>query len=125
MTDLEPLIRRFLGAYAEADLEAMLALVSDEVVFEHYTGGARSTRAQGKAAFAELARGSAAAFASRSQTIRRLTKGDGCATAEIEFQAVPARDLPNGMKAGVPVTLLGASVYEGRDGVLTRVSDYG
>jgi steroid delta-isomerase-like uncharacterized protein len=125
MTDIEPLIHEFLAAMTAGDVEAVRALIADDVVFEHYTGGARTTRAEGKAAFEELAKGSAEAFASRGWEIRRITKGDGCATFETTMQGVPAADLPNGMKQGVPIALDGVTVYEARDGKITRMSDYG
>jgi hypothetical protein len=64
-------IALYLDAYNRKDVAAMLACLADSVRFEHRAGGRVAASADGKAAFAVLARAGVAAFAERRQTATR------------------------------------------------------
>jgi ketosteroid isomerase-like protein len=121
---MRPLIDRYLDAYNRIDVDAMLAPMHAEVVFENYTAGALSVRTVGIHELRHLAESSRHLFAARHQTITRYAEVDGVAHASIHFQGTFAIDLPNGVRAGQGIALDGRSEYRERDGLLIYVADH-
>jgi hypothetical protein len=123
MTRLPSPIAAYIAAYNAKDVAAMLAQLSEDVVFEAIDGGGVTTEARGKAAFAELAHFAVEAFTSRRQEVTNAITVADTTLAEITYTAVVARDLPNGWTAGQDITLTGASSFRLRDGRITHLID--
>ncbi|MHA7835432.1 MAG: nuclear transport factor 2 family protein [Algiphilus sp.] len=117
------LIMRYLDAYNRFDVDAMMATVHDEVVFQNVVDGVVTAQAEGAPALREMAEQATALFASRCQTIKAFSSvGDG-AMIEVAFEGVPACDLPNGMQAGQRMALEGRSEFAFKDGGIVRIVD--
>ena len=121
---LEDVISRYVSSYNARDIDGMLACVTDDVVFENISNTGQSMRLEGMPAMAQVAELSGNAFSYRRQRIVNLVAGDGKAAAEIEFEGKAAVALPNGVKAGETVQLRGASFFEFRGKLLSRIADY-
>ena len=111
------------------DVPGMIALLHDVIVFENVSNSNGITVTSGKSDFEKLARQTLGVFKSRRQTIRSLTLGERTAAVEIEYEAVPAVDLPAGrnaelLKAGETLQLRGVTVFAFSDGKIARISDY-
>ena len=120
------LIEAYLDAYNRFDIEGMLATVSDDVRFEHHSGGELSVATDGKADFEKLARVGAAMFASRQQFVTELrevgTAGD-TVIADIQFHGEIADDIPDGPGAGTVIEMRGTSEFRFAAGKISRVID--
>ena len=121
---MENLIRQYISAYNRMDVPGMMALLHDVIIFENVSNLSGTTTTSGKADFETLARQSLGVFQSRCQTIRSLTLGERTAAVEIEFEAVLAVDLPNGLKVGETMQLRGVTLFAFSDGKIARISDY-
>ncbi|MFN4225233.1 MAG: nuclear transport factor 2 family protein [Hyphomonas sp.] len=121
---LDETIRRYIASYNDRDIEAMLACVTDDVVFENISNAGGSMRLDGKAMMRQVAEVSGNAFSYRRQRLINLVSGNGKAAAEIEFEGRAAVDLPNGVRAGETVRVRGASFFEFRGPLLCRIADY-
>ncbi|GLQ91444.1 nuclear transport factor 2 family protein [Dyella acidisoli] len=121
---MRALIDRYLDAYNHIDVDAMLATMHSEVIFENYTAGVLSVRTVGAYELRHLAESSRYLFSARHQTITRYSEVDGVAHAQIHFQGTFAVDLPNGIRAGQSIALDGRSEYRERDGLLIYIADY-
>lgn len=121
---MRTLIDRYIDAYNRIDVDAMLATMHSEVIFENYTAGVLSVRTVGAHELRHLAESSRHLFSARHQTITRYSEADGTAHAHIHFQGTFAVDLPNGIRAGQSIALDGRSEYRERDGLLIYVADY-
>jgi len=121
---LDETIRRYCASYNDRDLEAMLACVTDDVVFENISNAGQSMRLDGKAMMRQVAEVSGNAFSYRRQRLINIVTGTGKAAAEIEFEGRAAVDLPNGVRAGETVRVRGASFFEFRGALLCRIADY-
>ncbi|MFH1137633.1 MAG: nuclear transport factor 2 family protein [Pseudomonadota bacterium] len=117
------LVERFLAAYNAFDLDGMMALTHPDIEFRNISGGKVTAAALGAEEFRRLAEQSLGLFASRRQSILTYRGKDEQAFLEIAFEAVPARDLPNGMKAGETIRLNGVSEFTFRDGKILRLVD--
>ena len=121
---MRALIDRYIDAYNRIDVDAMLATMHSEVIFENYTAGVLSVRTVGAHELRHLAESSRYLFSARHQTITRYNEADGTAHAQIHFQGTFAVDLPNGIRAGQSIALDGRSEYRERDGLLIYIADY-
>jgi hypothetical protein len=119
----EEIIRKYINAYNKFDIDSMLALLHSDIIFKNLSGGEMTAQTSGKTELEILARGSAEFFKSRSQSIRSLKILDNKAVAEIDFEAVLARDLPNGLKAGQILSLRGKSEIIFKDGLIISITD--
>lgn len=121
----EDIIQRYVSAYNSRDIPAMLDCVTEDVVFENVSNTGQSVRLEGKTKMAEIAELSGHAFSYRRQRVVNVVAGDnGKAAAEIEFEGKAAVDLPNGTKAGETIHIRGASFFELRGKLLSRIADY-
>ena len=121
---LDEIIRRYIASYNDRDIDAMLACVTDDVVFENISNAGQSMRLDGKTMMRQVAEVSGNAFSYRRQRLINLVSGEGKAAAEIEFEGRAAVDLPNGVRAGETVKVRGASFFEFRGPLLCRIADY-
>lgn len=121
---MRALIDRYIDAYNRIDVDAMLATMHSEVIFENYTAGVLSVRTAGTHELRHLAESSRHLFSARHQTITRYSEADGTAYAQIHFQGTFAVDLPNGIRAGQGIALDGRSEYRERDGLLIYIADH-
>ncbi|WP_077923724.1 nuclear transport factor 2 family protein [Spirosoma sp. 209] len=121
---MEQLIRQYITAYNAMDVAGMMALLHDIIVFENVSNASGITATSGKAEFEALARQSLGVFRSREQRIRSLTLGDRTAAVEIDYSAIVAVDLPNGLKAGQALMLRSVTIFAFSDGKISRISDY-
>lgn len=120
---LPEILQRYLSAYEKKDVEAMLATMTPDVVFEDLPNGHEPTSTNGKEALWTLARQSAQCFSSRRQTVTDAVVAGDRVALQVVFEAVVACDLPNGWRAGQAVRLTGASFFTLRDGLIARVVD--
>lgn len=121
---LDETIRRYIASYNDRDIDAMLACVTDDVVFENISNAGQSMRLDGKVMMRQVAEVSGNAFSYRRQRLINIVTGSGKAAAEIEFEGRAAVDLPNGVRAGETVRVRGASFFEFRGPLLCRIADY-
>jgi hypothetical protein len=121
---LDDVIARYIACYNDRDIDGMIDCVTDDVVFENISNTGQSMRLNGKENMREVAVLSGNAFSYRRQRVINLVTGAGKAAAEIEFEGKAAVDLPNGLSAGDTVKVRGASFFEFRGSLLSRIADY-
>lgn len=121
---MRALIDRYIDAYNRMDVDAMLATMHREVIFENYSAGMLSVRTVGIDELRHLAESSKHLFASRHQTITGYSEAAGVAHAQIAFEGVFAVDLPNGVRAGQRIAMPGRSEFRVLDGLLIHIADH-
>lgn len=124
MSTANDLISTYISCYNKRDIEGMLECVTNDVIFENISNTGQIMKLTGKAAMQEVAELSGNAFSYRRQTLSNLVDAGDKAAAEIEFEGTAAVDLPDGTKAGQTISLKGASFFEFRSGLLSRIADY-
>jgi hypothetical protein len=118
------LTETFIEAYNAFDVDTRVSLMHPECSFQNVSGGEVNACAEGLAQFRELAESSKALFSSRRQTITGYHEEAGTVTVEIAYEGVFRIDIPNGPKAGQTLSLAGRSIYELRDNLICRLTDY-
>jgi hypothetical protein len=121
---LLPVIRAYLDAYNTFDVDAMMACVTDDVRFEHHTGGVCQVATQGRAELEALARQSVPLFASRRQVPMGVRLEGDEVIVDIAFHGEIAEDIPDGPGAGTVIEMTGQSSFLiGANGRIARVID--
>ncbi|MBK7539535.1 MAG: nuclear transport factor 2 family protein [Myxococcales bacterium] len=127
MVDLPAPVARYLAAYNAIDVDAMLATMADDIIFDHVSNATESVRTEGKESLEQLARQTASLMSARTQTVRQAVcqeQGEltRCALL-VDYEAVVAMDLPDGLERGQVLRLRGASFFELRGDLITRITD--
>jgi hypothetical protein len=117
---MRALVDRYIDAYNRMDVDKMLLTVHPNVEFKNISGGVVNASTSGVAELKALAQQSLSLFSERHQDILSFDSG---AVASIAFRAVVASDLPNGLKKGQVLNLLGRSEFEFRDGAISKITD--
>jgi ketosteroid isomerase-like protein len=116
-------VHRFIDAYNNFDIDAMLELLAPDIHFENVSEGKVNAKTSGKADFETLARQSAQLFSFRKQKVKEIRIEGDRAIAEIEFEGVLAQDLPNGWKAGAALNIKGTSAFVFKKGFISSIID--
>lgn len=124
LTVKKELITKYIAGYNAFDVEGMLSVLSDDIIFVNMANGEETHRLQGIAAFRQQAQEATQLFTSRKQTITDWVEADnGAIHLDISYHAILAQDLPNGMKIGQTVTLTGKSVFNFNGTKICQVTD--
>ena len=123
-TKAQLLVEKYIEAYNRFDVAAMLACVQPDVQFEHSTNGDVTVRLVSKEAFESQAIRAAAWFSERTQRITAFRWLNEQAEADLNYFAVTATDLPNGVKAGTTLQFSGRSVFSFREELIAFIQDF-
>lgn len=119
------IVEKYIEAYNNFDTEAMLSLFDTDCIFENYTGNELTASANGLSELRTMMEQSINIFASRKQSVTKLTFQGKIAVAEIDYQGKLKIDLPNGSRAGDDLKLQGRSQFEFENGLIKTLKDFG
>lgn len=118
------IIEHYIGAYNSFDIEIMVKLLHQDILFRNISNGEINTETRGITEFRKLAEQSAKIFSSRCQTITDYSAADDKVEVQIDYEAILAVDLPNGLKVGDKIQLKGKSVFGIFDEKISLIEDY-
>ncbi len=118
------LIEQFIEYYNSFEIEQMIDLFTEDCIFENISNSSGSILCHGKPELQEIASKACALFKERKQTITNWVISKDKVAVEIDYIAILAIDLPNGLKAGDSLRLKGVSIYEFEDGKIKRLVDF-
>ena len=121
--DIRSLVDQYVDAYNRKDVDNMLLGVHSEVEFKNISAGVVNASTKGVAELRTLAQQSLYLFSERHQKIESFELQGPVAVAAITFRAVVAADLPNGLRKGQVLNLSGRSVFEFREGAISKITD--
>ncbi|MCL6604288.1 MAG: nuclear transport factor 2 family protein [Paenibacillus sp.] len=118
------IIENYIEAYNSFDIEIMIKLLHQDILFRNISNGEINTETKGIPEFRKLAEQSAKIFSSRCQTITDYRADDDKVEVQIDYTAILAVDLPNGLKVGDKIQLKGKSVFGILDEKISLIEDY-
>ena len=124
MSDLAALVRRYVDRYNANDVDGMLDCCVDDVVFETITNPGGSLRLNGKDEMREVIEATTRAFRERRHEVVAILVDGQRAAAETLFSGVAAAELGQSIRLGEHISIRGATIFELRDGRLSRICDY-
>lgn len=124
MSAIASLVRRYIDRYNADDVEGMLACCADDVSFETVANLGGASRFDGKEDMRDILSATMRAFRNRCHTLSSLICDGDRAAAETVFSGVATAQLAHDVREGDEITIRGVTIFEARDGRLTRVCDY-
>jgi ketosteroid isomerase-like protein len=122
--EIQAIIESYLKAYNNFDVEGMLAHMHPEVVFENIASGKVTLAIKGIQNFRSQAQEAVSYFTEREQKITCLEISEEEAEVLIDYAAILAIDLPNGLKTGDKLVLKGKSVFTFKENQIIRLQDF-
>lgn len=117
------IVESYVNAYNNFDIDGMTKNLDENIVFENVSNGKVDLRTEGLKSFREQAESAKKYFKQRKQTIESWEFRDSIAMINIDYKAILAIDLPNGLKSGDTLKLKGKSEFEFVDGKIKRIID--
>ncbi|MEH7108950.1 nuclear transport factor 2 family protein [Bacillus sp. JJ1764] len=118
------MVRKYVDAYNSFNVNDMFKLLHDEILFRNISNGQVDTETKGILEFRELAEKSSRNFSSRKQTIINIATIDNQVEVQIDYEGILAVDLPNGLKSGDKLQLIGKSLFGFKEGKISLIEDY-
>lgn len=119
----EQIIKNYINAYNNFDVNGMVADMDPSIRFENINNGEVNMVLNGLPAFIEQAEQAKAMFTSRRQTIKSVKQTADHTEIELVYHAVLAIDLPNGIKKGDELNLTGKSIFKFVGNKITQLTD--
>ena len=117
------LIENYIKAYNNFNITGMTKDLTENVVFENISNGNLELSTYGIIEFTKQAELAKQCFSERKQTIESWQFDDSKVVVEINYEAILAIDLPNGMKTGDTLKLKGKSEFEFENEKIKSITD--
>jgi hypothetical protein len=121
---IEQSIKQYIHAYNNFDIDSMLIRLHPSIVFKSISQGEVDVVTVGRDEFRVQAQKAATYFRQREQLISDLKIHDQRAEVNVDYKAILAIDLPNGMKQGESLELKGRSVFCFENDLIISIEDY-
>ena len=105
------IIRNYISAYNNLDVEGMIKDLAQTIKFQNIVNGELTLEVEGLAAFKKQASEAITYFSQRTQTITSMAHSGEKVEITIDYHAILAIDLPNGLKKGDDLHLSGKSIF--------------
>ncbi|QNF35492.1 nuclear transport factor 2 family protein [Adhaeribacter swui] len=122
-TAREEIIKNYLAGYNSLNIEHMVQDLDEQIVFENIQNGEVTLTLTGLPAFTQQAEQAIAYFSERTQTIKSMNHVGNTTEVEIDYRAILAVDLPNGMKSGEELKLMGKSIFQFTGDRIVQITD--
>ncbi|MGF7073968.1 nuclear transport factor 2 family protein [Mucilaginibacter sp. 3215] len=111
MQQRELIISNYVKAYNNFDVENMLKNLAPSVKFQNISNGDVDMELDGIEAFRSQVEQATKLFERREQVIRSFKHTGNKTEIAIDYNAILAADLPNGLKKGDELNLKGHSIF--------------
>jgi ketosteroid isomerase-like protein len=119
----QQIIGNYIKAYNRFDIEGMLADMHENIVFENISNGEVTLTTKGITQLKNQAEQAGQYFKEREQRITKVEYMGDIVEIDIEYKAILAVDLPNGLKAGDKLELTGKSIFRFKDHKIIELKD--
>jgi hypothetical protein len=116
-------IENYISAYNSFDVEGMLRDLHPEIGFKNISHGETNLSLKGIKAFQQQAEQALSLFSQRKQQIQHINFHQETVEVGIAYQGILASDLPNGMKAGDKIELIGKSIFRFQNDKIIEIQD--
>ncbi|NVK49840.1 MAG: nuclear transport factor 2 family protein [Cyclobacteriaceae bacterium] len=121
----ESLIDQYITAYNNFDVPGMLKVLHQDVVFENYSSGEKTLAIQGIQEIQKQAEQAVKLFEKREISPKKWIHQTRYTEVHLQYHAVLAEDLPDGSKKkGDTISLSGKTVFEFREGLISKIQDF-
>ena len=120
---MQKIIENYIKSYNSFDIKGMVKDLDEDVIFENISNGNVDLRTEGLDDFKKQAESAVQYFEQRNQTIQSWHFDVERVSIDIDYKAILAVDLPNGLKKGETLVLKGKSEFEFKNGKIIQITD--
>ncbi|WP_271784425.1 nuclear transport factor 2 family protein [Aquimarina algiphila] len=117
------MIENYVTSYNEFYIDGMLKNLDRKIVFENMSNGKVDFRTEGILEFKNQAESAKHYFKQRKQIIKSWRFDKQNVIIEIDYKAILAIDLPNGLKTGEILEVKGKSEFKFENGKIRSITD--
>ena len=117
------IIEDYVNSYNNFDIEGMTKNLDQNIIFKNISNGKIDLRTDGLNDFKKQAETAKQYFKTRKQTIKHWEFNGSKVLIYIDYKAILALDLPNGLKTGDTLELKGISEFEFANGKIKSITD--
>lgn len=121
---LTTLVNEYLAHYNAFRTEELVNMFTDDCTFQNVTNSAGIVECKGKAELRSVCQQSKELFQKRKQTVTNWIIDKDKIAVEVDYTAVMACDLPNGIQKGDCISIRGVSVFIFENGKIKQLTDY-
>lgn len=118
------LIETYIQGYNNFDVNKMLSVLNQNIVFENYTNNSLTLKLDGINQFKEQAKKVLSVFSERKQEIEEVITKENNFEVHIKYTATLQVDLSEELKKGDQLNLKGKSVFFFQNNTITKIEDY-
>lgn len=119
----QQLVEAYIEAYNRFDVAGMLGPLHEAVVFRNISNGEVNLTTAGKEQFRAQAEQAKQYFSEREQRVTEWQAAGDEVTVLIDYCAVAAVALPNGLQPGDALAMQGKSVFRFENGQIISIED--
>jgi hypothetical protein len=123
MTDREKMIENYIEGYNQFDIYKMVADFEYHIIFKNIQNDETNMSLIGLEEFKQQAEQAKTYFTTRAMTIKSFKHLDNETETEIDYYAILAIDLPNGLKKGQELNLKGKSIFKFLGNKISELTD--
>lgn len=123
MNHREEIIKNYIDAYNNFDVDRMVRDFDASIRFENITAGRTTLIIEGLENFRVQAEATKKVFLKRKQTIKSFKHSKNQTEIEIIYSALVAADLPGGLRKGDTLNLVGQSVFKFAGNKIVQLTD--
>ncbi len=121
--DYQEIVMHYIHAYNNFNIRGMLKDLHQDILFENVSEGRVNLKTQGIAAFEKQAESAKSIFQKREQQVTNIQANGNTVKVQIDYTGILAVDLPNGLKAGDTINMVGKSTFIFREGKIFQITD--
>ncbi len=119
----EEIITNYIDGYNQFDIDKMVANFDNDIIFENIQHDEINMSLRGLTAFIQQAEQAKNYFTTRTQTITSFNHTENNSEIHIDYFAILNVDLPNGLKKGQELHLIGKSIFYFREARIIKLID--
>jgi ketosteroid isomerase-like protein len=119
----EQIILHYADAYNRLDIDGMVKYFAEEVIFENIQNEEVGMLLRGRKSFRKQAEEAQSYFSERQQRVLSFSHSGNQTSVDIDYFARLAIDLPNGLRKGQELQLLGRSVFTFEGDYIVKLVD--
>ena len=120
---MKEIVQKYINAYNESNVEAMISLIHPDFIFESKTNGFVSFTTKGKHSFRQICNIAKNNYKHRKQVIEGFKEFENKIEVNLYFKATLAIDIEEMGKKDEQVSFETKTIFELKDGLIYKITN--
>ena len=120
---IKEIIQEYFDAYNNFDIETMVSLLTEDVIFKNTSQGKVILEITGKKSYKRQAKSAVPLFEKREMSINELIYNEDSVDVRLKFKGILGIDVPEDYKKGDKIEMDGRTILKFRDNKIFYIED--